>query len=83
MNEQFSYFHQVPPPQPMQIAPPQLQSLQPPVQYQQIPAAVSVPQSGLGDEIRSLWIGDLQYWMEESYIHSCFATTGEVLSLLA
>nr|DAD29841.1 TPA_asm: hypothetical protein HUJ06_031309 [Nelumbo nucifera] len=33
------------------------------------------------DEIRTLWIGDLQYWVDESYLHSCFAHTGEVLSI--
>ncbi|KAG9449496.1 hypothetical protein H6P81_009461 [Aristolochia fimbriata] len=34
------------------------------------------------DEIRTLWIGDLQYWVEESYLHGCFAHTGEqVLSI--
>ncbi|MQL82070.1 hypothetical protein Taro_014524 [Colocasia esculenta] len=32
------------------------------------------------DEIRSLWIGDLQYWMDETYLHSCFASSGEVQS---
>ncbi|THU71028.1 hypothetical protein C4D60_Mb08t31210 [Musa balbisiana] len=30
------------------------------------------------EEVRSLWIGDLQYWVDESYLHSCFAHTGEV-----
>uniref|UniRef100_M8CDL6 Uncharacterized protein n=1 Tax=Aegilops tauschii TaxID=37682 RepID=M8CDL6_AEGTA len=29
------------------------------------------------DEVRTLWIGDLQYWMDENYIYSCFANTGE------
>ncbi|XP_024521576.1 polyadenylate-binding protein RBP47 [Selaginella moellendorffii] len=24
------------------------------------------------DDVRSLWIGDLQYWMDESYLKSCF-----------
>ncbi|KAL5979771.1 Polyadenylate-binding protein rbp47b' [Asimina triloba] len=33
------------------------------------------------DEIRTLWIGDLQYWVDESYLHTCFAHTGEVLSI--
>ena len=39
-------------------------------------AAPSTP-----DEIRSLWIGDLQYWMDENYVFSCFATSGEVVSV--
>ncbi|KAI5072943.1 hypothetical protein GOP47_0013049 [Adiantum capillus-veneris] len=33
------------------------------------------------EEVRTLWIGDLQYWMEENYIHSCFAHTNEVVSV--
>ncbi|KAI0523407.1 hypothetical protein KFK09_005802 [Dendrobium nobile] len=33
------------------------------------------------EDIRTLWIGDLQYWVDESYLHSCFAHTGEVLSI--
>lgn len=44
--------------------------------------------SGLGyhqpaslEEVRTLWVGDLQYWVEESYLHSAFAHTGEVVSV--
>ncbi|WZZ09912.1 hypothetical protein YC2023_095833 [Brassica napus] len=33
---------------------------------------------GSGDEIRSLWIGDLQPWMDESYLVNSFSITGEV-----
>ncbi|CAN6915152.1 unnamed protein product [Brassica oleracea] len=34
---------------------------------------------GSGGEIRSLWIGDLQPWMDESYLRNIFSTlTGEV-----
>ncbi|EHA8588760.1 polyadenylate-binding protein RBP47B' [Cocos nucifera] len=33
------------------------------------------------EEVRTLWIGDLQYWVDESYLHSCFAHTGEVVSV--
>ncbi|WOK98243.1 polyadenylate-binding protein RBP47B' [Canna indica] len=29
------------------------------------------------EEVCSLWIGDLHYWVDESYLHSCFAHTGE------
>ncbi|XP_062077725.1 polyadenylate-binding protein RBP45C-like [Humulus lupulus] len=32
------------------------------------------------EEIRSLWIGDLQQWMDENYILSCFAHTGEAIT---
>ncbi|KAL9261673.1 Polyadenylate-binding protein RBP47B'-like protein [Drosera capensis] len=30
------------------------------------------------EEVRTLWIGDLQYWVDEQYLHSWFAPTGEV-----
>ncbi|ESQ42967.1 hypothetical protein EUTSA_v10013710mg [Eutrema salsugineum] len=35
---------------------------------------------GSDGEIRSLWIGDLQPWMDENYIMSIFAQTGEAQS---
>ncbi|XP_077253938.1 polyadenylate-binding protein RBP45-like isoform X2 [Tasmannia lanceolata] len=53
---------------------------QPQPQPQQQPQYQSA-QPASADEIRTLWIGDLQYWMEESYIHSCFAQSGEVVSV--
>lgn len=34
------------------------------------------------EEVRTLWIGDLQYWVDETYLSSCFAHTGEVLLFL-
>ncbi|KAH6794066.1 serine carboxypeptidase-like 40 [Perilla frutescens var. hirtella] len=46
-----------------------------------VPAAVD------GDAIQStaednktIWIGDLQQWMDEGYLQSCFSQTGEVVS---
>ncbi|KAK9692363.1 hypothetical protein RND81_09G259200 [Saponaria officinalis] len=33
------------------------------------------------EEVRTLWIGDLQIWVDEAYLHSCFLHTGEVLSV--
>ncbi|RYR23021.1 hypothetical protein Ahy_B03g068299 isoform B [Arachis hypogaea] len=33
------------------------------------------------EEVRTLWIGDLQYWVDESYLTQCFAHTGEVVSI--
>ncbi|GBG78081.1 hypothetical protein CBR_g26019 [Chara braunii] len=33
------------------------------------------------EEVKTLWVGDLQYWMDENYLHSCFAHTGEVTSV--
>ncbi|KAL2475594.1 Polyadenylate-binding protein RBP45B [Abeliophyllum distichum] len=69
------YYYQQPP----QAAP--TQQLQPqPQQYGVVPAAQAQAQAPADDGIRSLWIGDLQYWMDEQYIYSCFALTGEVAS---
>ncbi|KAI3881679.1 hypothetical protein MKX03_016699 [Papaver bracteatum] len=33
------------------------------------------------EENRTIWVGDLHYWMEEKYLQSCFAHTGEVTSI--
>ncbi|KAE9462238.1 hypothetical protein C3L33_05847, partial [Rhododendron williamsianum] len=33
------------------------------------------------EEVRTLWIGDLQYWVDDGYLHSCFSHTGEVVSI--
>ncbi|KDP22083.1 hypothetical protein JCGZ_25914 [Jatropha curcas] len=33
------------------------------------------------EEVRTLWIGDLQYWVDENYLSSCFAHTGEVVTI--
>ncbi|KAJ8628702.1 hypothetical protein MRB53_022025 [Persea americana] len=33
---------------------------------------------GSTDENKTIWVGDLHYWMDENYLHSCFAQTGEV-----
>ncbi|XP_062183938.1 RNA-binding protein L-like [Phragmites australis] len=85
----------IPPPMPPQYAPPPQQAPpamwgQPPPQahYGQAPApqpyyasppAPAAPAAA--DEARTLWIGDLQYWMDENYIYTCFANTGEVQSV--
>lgn len=50
------------------------QQQQQPQQY-----TAAAPNQG-SDEIRSLWIGDLLQWMDESYILSCFGPTGEVVT---
>ncbi|KAJ4981269.1 hypothetical protein NE237_032106 [Protea cynaroides] len=79
--------HQPQPPhgwaqQPQQVPQQQVPSQQP--QHQpshQTQPQYSSAQPASADEIRTLWIGDLQYWMEESYLHGCFGYTGEVLSV--
>ncbi len=46
---------------------------------QQQPQQAGVSQSQQPhEEVRTLWFGDLQYWMDESYLHGCFVHTGEV-----
>ncbi|XAR53779.1 hypothetical protein NMG60_11022460 [Bertholletia excelsa] len=75
------------PPQP-QAQPPMYYYQQPPPQAPPAsvaPVAASQPQYSAtqpvsADEVRTLWIGDLQYWMDEQYLLSCFAHMGEVIS---
>ncbi|KAL6975286.1 Polyadenylate-binding protein rbp45 [Sarracenia purpurea var. burkii] len=61
----------VPPPQQTQP-----QAMQMPTQQQQ-QQQYSAEQTG-SNEIKSLWIGELQYWMDENYIYNCFAQSGEL-----
>ncbi|XP_044508592.1 polyadenylate-binding protein RBP47-like [Mangifera indica] len=30
------------------------------------------------DETKTIWIGDLFHWMDETYLHNCFSHTGQV-----
>lgn len=39
-------------------------------------------QPGSADENRTIWVGDLQYWMDENYLQHCFGHTGEVRNLV-
>ncbi|XP_044498223.1 polyadenylate-binding protein RBP45C-like isoform X2 [Mangifera indica] len=52
------------------------QPVPPPSQQMQY----AIPPDTATDGIRSLWIGDLQQWMDENYLVSIFANTGEVIS---
>ncbi|PIN12812.1 Apoptosis-promoting RNA-binding protein TIA-1/TIAR (RRM superfamily) [Handroanthus impetiginosus] len=36
---------------------------------------------GSNGENRTIWLGDLHNWMDEDYLRSCFASTGEVSSI--
>jgi len=49
---------------------------EPQLMAQQYPQQVSS-----ADEIRTLWIGGLQHWMDETYLHDCFSYTEDLLSL--
>ncbi|GAB2259719.1 hypothetical protein Droror1_Dr00010574 [Drosera rotundifolia] len=91
----FSYPSQMPPPQQPQqqqqwmIPPTQtMWTAQHPLPQQQPNYQVQYQQqqqgSGPGggaDEVRTLWIGDLQSWMDEAYISSAFAATNEVVGV--
>ncbi|KAK9268012.1 hypothetical protein L1049_010451 [Liquidambar formosana] len=85
MPPQQQMWNQQPPPQQLQQhqhqqAPPQQpQQHQHQHQHQQHYQPAAQPASA--DEVRTLWIGDLQYWMDENYIYGCFAQTGEVVSV--
>ncbi|KAG2300935.1 hypothetical protein Bca52824_037407 [Brassica carinata] len=71
-SAQQHYGYQQPPPYGMPGAPPPPQMWNP-----QTPSS----QPTTADEIRTLWIGDLQFWMDENFLYSCFAHTGEVVSV--
>ncbi|KAG8080361.1 hypothetical protein GUJ93_ZPchr0007g3385 [Zizania palustris] len=69
-----------PPQQQQQYAPPPNQYAPPPQQYAPPPPQYGAHVAGGGDEIRSLWIGDLQYWMDEAYLYNAFAPMGQQLT---
>ncbi|WVZ59696.1 hypothetical protein U9M48_009806 [Paspalum notatum var. saurae] len=70
-----------PPPQFYQAGPPPPAMWgQPPPQAMPAPAPPTSG-GGAGDEARTLWIGDLQYWMDENYLYTCFSQAGEVVSV--
>ncbi|KAL6650805.1 hypothetical protein ACP70R_009730 [Stipagrostis hirtigluma subsp. patula] len=43
------------------------------------------PAAGSGgngcEENKTIWVGDLQYWMDENYLHNCFGPSGEVVTI--
>jgi len=74
---------QQPQPQPPPQAgfwPPQHQP-QPQHPQSQLMAQQYPQQPTSADEIRTLWVGDLQYWMDETYLHGCFGNSQEVVSV--
>ncbi|ESQ54571.1 hypothetical protein EUTSA_v10025342mg [Eutrema salsugineum] len=58
----------------------QQQQGQPPAGWNTQSTASPGQNPGSAGEIRSLWIGDLQPWMDENYLMSIFALTGEAQS---
>lgn len=80
--------HHMLPPQHYVAAPPYM-----PYQYHQLPHVSSHPQqnhhnqnnnnnnnqgSNGGGDNKTIWVGDLHHWMDENYLHGCFASTGDV-----
>ena len=52
-----------------------------PLQPRPAPVAVALGSPathGGQEENKTIWVGDLHYWMDENYLHSCFGYTGEV-----
>ncbi|KAL2498285.1 Polyadenylate-binding protein RBP47C [Abeliophyllum distichum] len=45
------------------------------------PLSPQVHQYNGNGENRTIWVGDLHNWMDEDYLRSCFASTGEVASI--
>ncbi|KAK6916473.1 RNA recognition motif domain [Dillenia turbinata] len=37
--------------------------------------------NGSTEENKTIWVGDLHYWMDESFLHNCFSATGEVSTI--
>lgn len=58
----------------------QFYAQQPQYQQQQLPMAMQQHQPQSSDDVKTLWVGDLQFWMDEGYLHTCFAHTGELVS---
>ncbi|XP_028802963.1 polyadenylate-binding protein RBP47 isoform X1 [Neltuma alba] len=74
--------HHMMPPQ--HYGPPPPQPYMPYHQYQQLPH-VTHPQQhqhqGSTGDNKTIWVGDLHHWMDENYLHRCFASTGEISSI--
>jgi hypothetical protein len=42
------------------------------------PASAPAANGGGGEDNKTIWVGDLHYWMDENYLANCFLYTGEV-----
>ncbi|XP_076920335.1 polyadenylate-binding protein RBP47-like [Bidens hawaiensis] len=71
--------YQQPPPHYMPYYQQQQQQQQPQQQQQQQQKLNQIQNTS--EDNKTIWIGDLQHWMDETYIQSCFAQTGEVASI--
>ncbi|KAK3125156.1 hypothetical protein QOZ80_7BG0601040 [Eleusine coracana subsp. coracana] len=71
------------PPPPQQYAPPPQQYAPPPQQYAAPPHQYAPSQYGTApgsNEVKSLWIGDLQPWMDESYLYNAFQPVAQQIA---
>ncbi|CAK9317178.1 unnamed protein product [Citrullus colocynthis] len=50
-------------------------------QHHHLPIQHSQPLPGSGGENKTIWVGDLHHWMDESYLNSCFSSIGEIAAL--
>ncbi|KAI4316737.1 hypothetical protein L6164_024686 [Bauhinia variegata] len=69
---------------PQHYAPPPPQHYMPYHQYQQLPHVSHSQQHQHREssgENKTIWVGDLHHWMDENYLHRCFASTGEISSI--
>ncbi|CAI0465267.1 unnamed protein product [Linum tenue] len=81
-----------PPPQHYMAATAYHHQYQHPHQQHHHPAAIASPihhhlhqhsnhVAGSVADNKTVWIGDLHNWMDENYLHTCFASTGEIASI--
>jgi hypothetical protein len=63
---------------PVGVGPPNAQAEGQPQQWVMMQQTGMQPQHH--EEVKTLWVGDLQYWMDENYLHTAFVHTGEVRS---
>ncbi|CAL9763377.1 unnamed protein product [Musa acuminata subsp. burmannicoides] len=74
-----------PPPPPPSYGHPFVPYPHPPTSPPQPPSISNRHQQGeeaaAEDEKRTIWVGDLQYWMDENYLLGCFVHAGEVVSI--
>ncbi|KAM7266636.1 hypothetical protein ACFE04_004533 [Oxalis oulophora] len=65
-----AYHHQYQHPPQIVVASPQHQG-----------SNTSINGGGGGGENKTIWVGDLHHWMDENYLHTCFASTAEIASI--
>ncbi|MFS7998391.1 putative RNA recognition motif domain, nucleotide-binding alpha-beta plait domain superfamily [Helianthus anomalus] len=69
--------YQQPPPQYMPYHYQQQQQYQQQAQHQYNNNQIQ----GSSEDNKTIWVGDLQHWMDETYLQSCFSQIGEVQSI--